>query len=43
MSSRTSPERADRFQWPLGLAIVAIALDPFLGVLRRRRKVRLSS
>ena len=38
MSSRTSPERADRFQWPLGLAIAMLALQPLLGPARRRRE-----
>jgi Ca-activated chloride channel homolog len=38
MSSRTSPERADRFQWPLGLAILMLGLEPLLVVQRRRRK-----
>lgn len=35
MSSRTSPERADRFQWPLGLAILMLAVRPLIGVKRR--------
>ncbi|HJR17825.1 MAG TPA: VWA domain-containing protein [Gemmatimonadales bacterium] len=35
MASRTTPERADRFQWPLGLAILMLALEPVLG----RRKI----
>lgn len=30
MSSRTSPERADRFQWPLGLAILLLAVEPMI-------------
>jgi Ca-activated chloride channel family protein len=38
MSSRTSPERADRFQWPLGLAILMLGLEPLLVVKRRRQK-----
>ena len=37
MSSRTSPERADRFQWPLGLAILVLSVQPLIGVKRRRR------
>jgi Ca-activated chloride channel family protein len=37
LSSQTSPERADRFQWPLGLALVLLAIEPLLGVSRRRR------
>ena len=36
MSSRTSPERADRFQWPLGLAILMLGLEPLLVVKRTR-------
>lgn len=36
LSSRTSPERADRFQWPLGLAVAVLVLDPLLGARRRR-------
>ena len=28
ISSRESTERVDRFQWPLGLAILALALEP---------------
>jgi Ca-activated chloride channel family protein len=36
MSSRTSPERADRFQWPLGLAILLFGLEPLLAVKRKR-------
>ncbi len=38
MSSRTSPERADRFQVPLGLAILMLAVQPLIGVKQRRRK-----
>lgn len=38
MSSRTSPERADRFQWPLGLAILLLAMEPMMLVDRRRHK-----
>ena len=34
ISSRRSPERADRFQWPLGLAILMLALQPVVGVKR---------
>ena len=36
LSSRTEPERADRFQWPLGLAVALLVLDPLLGTRRRR-------
>lgn len=32
-----SPERVDRFQWPLGLAIVLLGLEPFLAMHPRRR------
>ncbi|MEO8089522.1 MAG: VWA domain-containing protein [Gemmatimonadales bacterium] len=38
MSSRTSPERADRFQWPLALAVAILAIEPLLGALRHRRR-----
>ncbi|MEO7138228.1 MAG: VWA domain-containing protein [Gemmatimonadales bacterium] len=38
MSSRTSPERADRFQWPLGLAITMLVMEPLLGAAPRRRR-----
>lgn len=38
MSSRTSPERADRFQWPLGLAILMLAVEPMVSARRRRRE-----
>jgi Ca-activated chloride channel family protein len=37
MSSRESPERADRFQWPLGLAILMLAMQPLVGAKRRLR------
>ena len=36
--TRGSAERADRFQWPLGLAMAAFALDPLLGLMGRRRR-----
>lgn len=36
MASRTSPERADRFQWPLGLAILMLAVEPIVTARRRR-------
>ena len=35
MASRTSPERADRFQWPLGLAILLLILQPMLAARSR--------
>jgi len=38
ISSRESTERVDRFQWPLGLALVALTLEPVLGGARRRRR-----
>jgi Ca-activated chloride channel family protein len=38
MASRTSPERADRFQWPLGLAILTLSLEPIMGARLRREK-----
>ncbi|MGZ8397872.1 MAG: VWA domain-containing protein [Gemmatimonadales bacterium] len=37
MSSRTSPERADRFQWPLGLATLMLGLEPLMIMLRKHR------
>ena len=37
MSSRTSPERADRFQWPLGLALMLLAAEPLIAAKRRRK------
>ncbi len=38
MASRTSAERADRFQWPLGLGILMLATEPMLAARRRRRE-----
>ncbi len=38
MSSRTSPERADQFQWPLGLAVAILAMEPLLGAVSHRRR-----
>jgi Ca-activated chloride channel homolog len=39
ISSREGTERVDRFQWPLGLALVALVFEPLLGVtVRRKRK-----
>jgi Ca-activated chloride channel homolog len=32
-----SPERVDRFQWPLGLGIILLGLEPMMGQRRRRR------
>ncbi len=39
LSSRKSPERADRFQWPLALAVVALLAELALGERGRRRQV----
>jgi Ca-activated chloride channel homolog len=36
ISSRESTERVDRFQWPLTLAVLAVALAPVAGMRRRR-------
>jgi Ca-activated chloride channel homolog len=38
LSTSESTERADRFQWPLGLALAALGLQPMLGSTRRRRR-----
>jgi hypothetical protein len=38
ISSREATERVDRFQWPLGLALTALVLEPILGVTARRRR-----
>jgi Ca-activated chloride channel homolog len=38
LSSQDGVERIDRFQWPLGLAILALALEPAIGGTRRRRR-----
>ena len=32
-----APERVDRFQWPLGLAIVCLGLEQLIPMLPRRR------
>jgi Ca-activated chloride channel homolog len=37
LGSRTSSERADQFQWPLGLAILMLGVEPLIG--RRKRKL----
>jgi Ca-activated chloride channel homolog len=37
LGSRTSSERADQFQWPLGLAILLLGVEPLIG--RRKRKL----
>lgn len=39
LSSTESDERADRFQWPLGLALAALLVQPMLGPASRRRLV----
>jgi Ca-activated chloride channel family protein len=36
LSSRTSTERADQFQWPLGLAILMLGVRPLMGRSRRK-------
>ena len=38
LGSRSSSERADQFQWPLGVAILMLLLEPLIG--RRKRKLR---
>lgn len=38
ISSRESLERIDRFQWPLGLAVLALALEPLIEARRRTRR-----
>jgi Ca-activated chloride channel family protein len=42
MSSRASPERADRFQWPLGLAILMLALQPLVAARRGRTESKVA-
>ncbi|HET6797971.1 MAG TPA: VWA domain-containing protein [Gemmatimonadales bacterium] len=37
ISSQESLERIDRFQWPLGLAVLALFGGPLIGVLGRRK------
>jgi Ca-activated chloride channel family protein len=39
LASRKSPERADRFQWPLAAAVVALLAELALVTLGRRRSV----
>ena len=39
LSSRKSAERADRFQWPLALAVAALLAEVALAGARRRRRV----
>jgi hypothetical protein len=38
ISSREGTERVDRFQWPLGLVLVALVLEPTLAAARRKQK-----
>jgi Ca-activated chloride channel family protein len=38
VSSQEGVELVDRFQWPLGLAVLALALEPVIGGTRRRRR-----
>jgi Ca-activated chloride channel homolog len=38
LSSRESTERIDRFQWPLGLALLALVVAPAAASARRKRK-----
>jgi Ca-activated chloride channel homolog len=38
ISSREGTERVDRFQWPLGLVLVALVLEPILGRTARRKQ-----
>ena len=42
LSSRKSPERADRFQWPLALAVIALLAELALASVRGRRRVAVS-
>jgi Ca-activated chloride channel family protein len=37
MNARRDTEPAERFQWPLALAVAALALEPAVGRTRRRR------
>jgi Ca-activated chloride channel family protein len=37
ISSREGTERVDRFQWPLGLALATLILEPMLGATARRK------
>jgi Ca-activated chloride channel family protein len=38
LSSRESTERIDRFQWPLGLALLTLALGPAVKPSKRRKR-----
>lgn len=37
LSTKKSPERADRFQWPLAVAVLALLAELALSTVRRRR------
>jgi Ca-activated chloride channel homolog len=37
LAAGDSPERADRFQWPLGLGILLLGMEPVMGRRSRRR------
>jgi Ca-activated chloride channel family protein len=39
LASRKSPERADRFQWPLAAAVIALLAELALATLGRRRRL----
>jgi Ca-activated chloride channel family protein len=43
LSSRKSPERADRFQWPLALAVLALLAEVVLATASARRRVAASA
>ena len=38
LGSRPSSERADQFQWPLGVAVLMLGMEPLVG--RRKRRLR---
>jgi Ca-activated chloride channel family protein len=38
LSSQKSRERADRFQWPLGVAVLLLGLESWIGRTRRTRR-----
>jgi Ca-activated chloride channel family protein len=38
ISSADALERVDRFQWPLGIGILLLGLEPLVGSLRRRNR-----
>jgi Ca-activated chloride channel homolog len=43
IASRSSPERADQFQWPLGLAVLLLAIQPVIGVKERNEGTKLAA